>query len=71
VGAWTITHLSKVPVLKKRKEKESLDLSNAQLQYTATTAYFTYKSVRKYILFSNSLAGTLSEASVSFTAYSA
>lgn len=67
-----MTHVSKVPVLKKKKERKvSLNLSNVRLQYTATTAYFTYKSVRKYSLFSNSLAGTLSEATVSFTACSA
>lgn len=66
------THIQTIVFKKeKRKEMERLSLSNAQLQYTATTAYFTYKSVKKYILFAKSLPGTLTEAAVSFTAYSA
>lgn len=66
-----IMYVSKLPVLKTRKEKDSLNLSKAQLQCTATTAYFTDKSMRKYSLFSNTLAGMLSVAIVAFIAYSA
>lgn len=66
-----IMYVSKLPVLNTRKKKDSLNLSKAQLQCTATTAYFTDKSTRKYILFSNSLAGMLSVATIAFIAYSA
>lgn len=66
-----IMYVSKLPVLNTRKKKDSLNLSKAQLQCTATTAYFTDKSMRKYILFSNSLAGMLSVATIAFIAYSA
>lgn len=54
----------KLSALKNRKEEGTLSLSKALWQYTVTTSYFTHKSMRKYILSSNSPAGRLSEATI-------